>query len=150
MTKKLLSIFIVIVLIIAGGAFFAGMKYGQGKGSGSFSRAGFQNPSSEERQQRIQQAGTAGGFRTMGGNNRGNGFISGEIISKDDASITVKLPDGGSKIVFFSEATDITKSAEGTSGDLTTGEAVMVSGTSNSDGSITANLIQLRPEIQIP
>ena len=126
------------------------MKYGQGKGLNSFSRADFQNLSPEERQQRMQQTGTAGGFRTMGGNNRGNGFVSGEIISKDDASITVKLPDGGSKIVFFSDSTSITKSTDGAFDDLETGKTIMVNGTTNSDGSVTATNIQVRPEMEVP
>lgn len=148
--KKILPIFILVVLVVAGGAFFAGMKYGQSKSSNSFTRGDFQNFSPEERQQRMQQAGAAGGFRVMGGNNRGDGFVSGEIISKDDSSITVKLPDGGSKIVFFSTTTSITKSTDGVSSDLETGKTIMVNGTTNSDGSVTATNIQIRPEMQIP
>jgi hypothetical protein len=148
--KKILPIFVLVVLIVGGGAFFAGMKYGQSRGSNNFSRADFQNLSPEERQQRMQQTGAVGGFRAMGGNNRGNGFISGEIISKNDTSITVKLPDGGSKIVFFSDSTSITKSTDGVSGDLETGKTIMVNGTTNSDGSITAANIQIRPATEVP
>jgi hypothetical protein len=148
--KKILPILILTVLIVGGGAFFAGMKYGQSRGSNSLSRADFQNLSPEERQQRMQQTGTVGGFRGMGGNNRGNDFVLGEIISKDDASITVKLLDGGSKIVFFSNSTSITKSTDGAFGDLETGKTIMINGITNSDGSVTATNIQIRPETEIP
>lgn len=73
------------------------------------------------------------------------GFISGQIISKDDKSITLKLLNGGSKIVFFSGSTKISKSVDGTTSDLETGKEISISGTPNSDGSISASAIQIRP-----
>lgn len=144
--KKILPI-VIIVIIVAGGAFFAGMKYGQSKSPANLSRGNFQNMTPEERQQRAQQMGTAGvGF---GGGREGSGFASGEIISKDDKSVTVKLQDGGSKIIFFSDTTEVGKFVDGTSNDLEIGKTVIVNGTTNSDGSITAQSIQMRPETPI-
>ena len=144
--KKILPI-IIIVILVAAGSFFAGMKYGQSKSSANLSRGNFQNMSPEEQQQRIQQMGTAGvGFR---GNREGSGFATGEIIAKDDKSITVKLPDGGSKIVFYSETTEVGKFVDGASTDLEVGETVIVNGKTNEDGSITAQSIQMRPEMPI-
>jgi len=145
--KKILPI-IIVVIIVAASSFFVGMKYGQSKNSGNLSQRNFQdfeNLSAEERQQRIQQMGAAGvGFR---GNREGSGFASGEIISKDDKSITIKLPDGGSKIIFYSETTAVGKFVDGTSSDLEIGKIIMANGKLNEDGSITAQLIQLRPNI---
>jgi hypothetical protein len=69
----------------------------------------------------------------------------GDIISGDDKSATLKLRDGGSKIVFFSDNTAITKFTQGAKSDLVVGESVMVEGTNNPDGSITATTIQIRP-----
>lgn len=103
------------------------MKYQQSKGpSGRFGN--FQN----NRNGQFQQRG-------MGRP------VSGEIISSDDKSITVKLQDGSSKIVLFSDKTTINKASEGSKDDLKTGEKVVAYGTENSDGSITAANIQLNP-----
>ena len=151
--NKLIAIVIATAVVVGGGAFYGGMKYAQSKvPQGRLSQADFQNLqnfSPEERQQRLQELGAnAGGFR--GGQRGGNagGFTTGEIISKDDKSVTVKLRDGGSKIVFLSDSTEITKSAAGTLSDLEVGKNISVNGTTNSDGSITAQLIQLRPNLQ--
>ena len=133
--------------MVVAGSFFAGMKYGQSKSSGNFSQRNFQNLSPEERQQRAQQMGANVGGRIRLGQGE-DGFAGGEIISKDDKSITVKLQDGGSKIIFFSDTTQVGKFVDGTSGDLEIGKTVMVNGTTNQDGSITAQSIQLRPSAE--
>jgi len=146
--KKILPI-IVIVIIVAVGSFFAGMKYGQSKNSDNLSQRnfqGFENLSAEERQQRIEQMGAnVGSMRLIG--NRDSGFVLGEIISRDNQSITVKMQDGGSKIIFFSDNTQVSKFTDGNSSDLEVGETVMVNGTTNQDGSITAQSIQMRPQM---
>jgi hypothetical protein len=154
MMKKILPI-IIAVVVIGGGAFYGGMKYGQSNpstNSGQNAGTGFANLSAEERQARIQQMG---GIAANGGQKRmqtGGGFVNGEIIAKDDKSITVKLPDGslpagqaGSKIIFYSDSTEIGKFVSGIIGDLEIGKTISVNGTTNSDGSITAQSIQIRP-----
>ena len=148
MTGKLISIAIAIVVVVGGGAFYGGIKYAEYKNPrGQFSRADLQNILPEERQQRLQQfGGASAGLRNVTqGNRTPGGFASGEILSKNDKSVTVKLQDGGSKIVFLSDSTKITKSAEGTLNDLEVGKNITVNGTANSDGSVTAQMIQLRP-----
>jgi len=142
--KKFLPIFIAIVIIVGGGSFYGGMKYAESKKSAAGARNGFANFGNltPDQQQRFGQVGGTGrtGARLGGAN-----VTSGEIISADDKSVTVKLPDGGSKIIFFSESTKITKSVDGSVADLTAGETIMANGTANQDGSITAETIQLRP-----
>lgn len=141
MAKKLLPI-IIVVIVVGVGAFYGGMKYGQSKGSQS--AGSFVNLTPEQRQARLQQFG-AGGVGAQRGTQTNGGFASGEIISKDDKSITVKLQDGGSKIIFFSDTTEIVKLASGTLGDLEVGKTVSVNGKANQDGSVTAQSIQIRP-----
>ncbi len=128
MKKSFLIITAVIaLLIIGGGSFYGGMLYGQRQKRS----AGF--------------PGQNAGISIRGGRQGGAGFNSGEILSKDDKSITIKLATGGSKIIFFSGSTEIGKFVNGTSDDLQVGETVMVQGQANQDGSITAQSIQIRP-----
>lgn len=132
--KKIIPI-VAVIILVAGGSFFGGMKYGQSNTSSS----GF--PGGDSRQ---NASGTfPGGVINRGGAN----LISGEIIAKDENSITLKLSSGGSKIIFYSGSTTIQKTTSGGAADLTVGKTVSVSGKTNDDGSVTAQSIQLRPAI---
>ncbi len=126
--KKYLPLIITAVLALAVG-FWGGMSYAgssaQNPGARQFANGSFAG---------RRAAGTAGG-----------GFTAGEIIAKDSKSITVKLQDGGSKLVFFSDATKIMHTTDASSSALAVGGFVAVSGGANSDGSVTADSIQLRP-----
>lgn len=131
--KNNVLIFAVILVIVAAGSFFAGTKYQQSQ-RGSFNF--------------TQNGGTRGRFGTgniTGGNNNSRA-IRGEILNTDDSSITVKLADGSSKIVLYSDKSTINKAQVGTKADLKAGEQVMVFGTNNSDGSVTAQNIQINPQ----
>ena len=136
--KKIIPI-IIISIIVAGGTFYGGMKYGQSKNPlSNLSRQNFQNLSSEQRQQ--LQANAGGNFQRGAGTN----LLNGEVIVKDEQSLTLKMPDGGSKIVFFSGSTKILKTTDGSIDDIGIGEQIMVSGEQNSDGSYIAQTIQER------
>lgn len=135
--KKTLPLIIVLIVVVAGLSFYGGMKYGSSKvGTTRNGLLNFNNLSDAERQQFQQRAAANRGF--------GVNFISGEIINKDDTSLTVKLRDGGSKIVFYSNSTEIGKIATGTSADLVVGTSVTVNGKSEQDGSLAAETIQIR------
>ena len=131
MNKKIKIIgLVVILLIIGGGAFYWGMSYGKSQATAAATAA------------RASFAG-ARGSRTGAS---GAGLISGSIISEDSSSITLQLPNNaGSKIIFYSGATTISKFDSGTVNDLANGATVSVTGTTNSDGSVTAQSIQIRP-----
>lgn len=135
--KKILLAVIVTAVVAGGGAFYGGMQYQKTK-SVSARVGNFGNLSAEERQARI---GNGAGALRQGVN---GGTVSGEVISIDADSITVKIADGGSKIVFFSTSTKIQKSTEGTKEDLKEGEQVLIMGLVNQDGSVSAQSIQLR------
>jgi hypothetical protein len=71
--------------------------------------------------------------------------VTGEILSADTNSITVKLQDGSSSIVLLSSKTTINKAATASAADLTVGERVSAFGQANADGSMTATSVQINP-----
>lgn len=73
------------------------------------------------------------------------GSTEGEVISMDDKSVTVKLPDGSTKIILYSSGTLYSNFLEAKKEDIKQGIKISVFGKSNSDGSLTADRIQLNP-----
>jgi hypothetical protein len=134
--KKIVSIVIGVVILVA--VFYGGMVYGKSKNSGPIGQFG------------VDMQNGLGQFNGIGGNKKINngGMTSGEIISKDDKSITIKLTDGGSKIIFFDTNTTVSKMATGALTDLVVGTQISSTGTTNSDGSVTAKDIQIRPQVR--
>ena len=140
--KNTILITTAVAIIVGGLSFFAGTKYQQKKQTvfrNQFQRSGQIIP------------GQGNGMRN------GNGFdssrqsfrpVNGEIISADESTIVVKMVDGSSKIVILSEKTEINKADTATKADLKIGEKVAVFGSENSDGSVTAQNIQLNPIIR--
>jgi len=80
----------------------------------------------------------------------GGGRVVGQIIGVDSKSITVKMSDNSSKVVLLSDKTIINKAATGTLSDLVSGVEVAVFGSDNSDGSVTAQSVQLNPQFGRP
>lgn len=143
MSKQILLIILAVAVVVGGVSFYGGMKYGEGKGfSGKFPRQNFQELSPEQRQQFVRR-NSGENFRQGFGPEPGTAFLSGEVINKDAESLTIKLKDSGSKIVFFSNSTEIRKFIKGSAADIEVGEQVVVNGDENSDGSYTAKIIQI-------
>lgn len=137
---KTLSIHIpiltLIALVISGGAFYGGMAFAKASVKSATSSGG-------------QFARAQGNMVRLGagGNARAGGAVtSGEVVSKTDNGFSVKLRDGGSKVVLVASSTTIGKMTEGSMADLSDGTEVVVMGTANSDGSVTASTVQIRPE----
>jgi hypothetical protein len=141
-----------VLVVVAGGSFYGGMKYAQHSRGARFAQGG---PNGA---QFFAANGQRGG-RFTGGN---GGFVAGTIVSKDASSVTIQLggPNAsstndspstgsgqaiGSKIVLYNSSTQVGKFNTGTSDDLKVGDMVTVQGAQNSDGSVTAQMIQIRP-----
>jgi hypothetical protein len=135
-TKQIVTL-IVVAVVFAGGGFFGGMKYQQSKTPAVAARTG--------------AFGGAGGFagRRPGGANGGS-FVSGQVLSSSANSMTVKNMAGGSQIVILAPSTQYRKAVDGTAGDLSVGSMVTVTGSTNSDGSLTAQSVQIRTATSTP
>lgn len=144
MKNQFMTAVIATAVIVGGGGFYGGMHYAATKNAAITQDSGYGG------------SGSAGRTRGMRGGN--GGFASGNIIALDDKSVTIALRSGGpgtsastfntgtgSKIVFLSSGTQVMKTVDGSTTDFAVGDQVMVMGTANSDGSVTAQSIQIRP-----
>lgn len=118
------SLFLIIISLTVG--FFVGLNYQKTRRNLGF------NQESQFNFQRKERA-----F------NQGNRPFLGEIIKKDSDSLTIKLRDGSTKLIFLTEKTSIIKAAKGNLSDLKEKENVFIFGVENSDGSITAENVQI-------
>lgn len=132
----------VILALVAGGAlgFFGGMTYQKSQKPNLAQNVMMQGNGN-------RQFGQGQGIRSSGPT--GGGAVMGEIIDSDENSITVKLEDGSSKIVLIGANTNINKSSEGLKSDLKNGERVVAFGTTNADGSVTAQNVQIGGQMRM-
>jgi hypothetical protein len=152
MKNQIIVAVVATAIVVGGGSFYFGMKYGTAS-SATAQSSGYANEN------------TSGGTRGAGGargqrGGAGGGFVSGDIIAVDNTGMTIQLRNSGgqgsstptegtgSKIVLFDASTQVMKTAQGSLKDLTVGEQVTTTGTANSDGSVTAQSIQIRPTPQ--
>lgn len=149
MQNKTMGMGVIIAIVFAAGGFYGGTTYAGSKtatrsATGSFAGGQF-----------AGRTGAAG-VQARGGTNA----VFGTVIAKDATSITVQLggpgatstngTNTGSKIVLLDSNTQIDKTVPGAATDLTVGTAVTANGTANSDGSITATNVQIRPMGALP
>ncbi len=120
---------IIVIIALVGGIFY-------GKGGASSQTAGKSFASSTR----------SGALRT----GTGGGFVSGQIISVDADSMTVSLANGNSQVVFYSSSTQVMEPTIVPASTLVAGTRVMIGGTANSDGSLTAQSIQVETGTSAP
>jgi len=133
MSKKIaVAVYVLSAIILAGGGFFGGVTYQKGKspvfGNGN----------------RLTAMGTPPSGTVNRNGRPGGSDNSGEITAKDDKSITIKLSTGSTKIIYYSDSTKVLKSEDGSKDDLSIGATISAMGTSNSDGSVSAENIQIQ------
>ncbi len=143
MKKWQIAVVAVTVVAVAVAALFGGRAWGQ---------SGSSNDAAET--QTAGQGPTYGDFLGApgggsmpagpgGANRSGGNLLGGSIIAADDSTVTIQTADGSTKIVLISGSTTISVTEEGSLADLVVGEQVAVTGTSNSDGTLTATSIRL-------
>jgi hypothetical protein len=141
MKNQQIIIPILVAIVVGAAAFFGGMQYAKA-----------QNPQGQQANRGgFGGRGGAGGFPRGSGTRGGNGGgVVGQILSADNNTLTVKLQDGSSKIVVLPENVMINKMAPAAKTDLTTGTNVAIFGSTNSDGSVTAQNVQVNPMFRGP
>jgi hypothetical protein len=127
---------VIIVVVVGALAFYGGTQYQLNKqSSGRNSLASGQYGVG---------TGRTGTRRT------GNGQpVSGKILNIDTSSITVELTDGSSRIVLLSDKTIFNTTTAVDKSQLKVGDKVGVFGTTNTDGSVTAQNVQLNPQFRM-
>lgn len=151
MQKNSIVIMVIAVLVVGAGSFYGGMVYGKSQvpastGGRNFSFNGQNLPGGSGQ----NFPGGNGAARTRGAGGNGGGFgggVSGQILSKNDTGFTIKSVDGGSRIIFLTSSTTISRQSTGTATDLNNGVDVVVIGDANTDGSINARNVQIRPQL---
>lgn len=120
------------------GSLVAGIIVGYTLGYSTFTH----QPSPTTAQNTRGSGAYAGGMMRGSGNGAG-GFLTGTVAAQDSGSITLNTRDGSSRVVLITPNTSVSKSVNGALTDVSVGSTIIVSGSTNSDGSISANLIQL-------
>ena len=152
MKSWMIAVVVVVVLAVGGGAFYGGMKFresqlkkdptallslmgGRQGNQGTFMRQGnAQFPGAPS----DGQSGTTGTGQT----GQARGGTMGTIESIEGNVVTIKTNDNKSVKVQTSDTTLVEKFSSVSVSDLEVGESIIVSGSTNDDGSITARSIQ--------
>jgi hypothetical protein len=124
------AIIAVLAAVLAGAlGFYGGVTYQKAQSPAGFAGgAGFP---------RGGQQGRPGGAN-------GSGLATGTVVASDAQSITIKTADGGSKTVFVSAQTEISKQQVLTAADVKVNDQVAAFGQA-ANGGIDARMIQIVP-----
>jgi len=132
MAKNNLLITIVVAVVAVGLGFFGGMQYSKTKTTNNMPTGGQRLGGPSGSQQRINsQTGAPVSPRP----------VSGDIISIDTNSITIKTQDGSTKILTYSSSTKVSKTTDGSISDLKVGDQVTAQGSESTQGTITTQNI---------
>ena len=132
MNKNTMMVLAIVLIVLAGvGGFVGGMQYQKTNSSSNF--AGGANGTFRQR------------FGMMGQNGQNFRPERGQVISFSNGTMTLKLSDGSTKLIVLPSNTNYLKTDTASQSDIKTGDTVTVLGTQNSDGSVTAQDVQLNP-----
>jgi len=121
MSKKLLVIIAIIVAL--------GVGFGGGILVGSHNKGVHSSKNGHKGHHALARKGSA---------------ISGKVLSESGSTITIQLSSGSTETIYTGSNTIYTQLTPITSSNISTGSTIMVIGSKNSNGSITADKIQLK------
>lgn len=119
----------IVWAIVAVAALVGGIFWGRGMAAGGnrqFTNGGF-------------SSSTRGGFRA----GSSGSIFAGQVSAISGSDITLQLQNGNSEVVLFSSSTPVTEPTNVSISKVTTGSNIVVMGTENSDGSVTASSIEI-------
>ena len=139
MKRWLIPVVAVLVVAVGVGCFFGGRATSGSNAKAASLPNGFPTSGS------MSGSGAQGAYGAYAGRGgRGGNMVIGSIIANDGTTITVKTSNGSTKIVMFSGSTTISKTETGSASDLTVGQEVTVSGSTDSaTGTVTATRISV-------
>ncbi len=135
--KKSFIVATIFVLFFSLISFYAGYKYSQGRKSVMNFGPGTERGGLAQGDSMITRQGERQG-------NINQNQVIGEIIKKDDNSITVKTGDASSVIIYLKEDIFVGKMAEVGKSELLEGNNVLILGSKGADSSFIAESIQIR------
>ncbi len=126
-----------LVVLVVGGSFFAGTLVGESRARQGLFQGRFGGQGGQ-----FQRQGQPPGGRPGGG-------IMGTIKSAQGDTLVLTTSQGDTQVQ-TTNATVVEKYTTASVGDLKVGERVVVSGTQNDDGSLTAQSIQSLRDFEAP
>jgi len=151
-----IAVLAIVVLALMGGSFYGGKLYGEKQAESAiptafrdrmaqFTDQGGQLPQFSEGDQSPQpgQGFAQGRFGGQTGQGGQGGGLMGQITQNDGNTLVISGMDGVETKVQVTDTTLIEKYASVSAADLEVGEQVIVSGSQNDDGSMTARSIQV-------
>ena len=141
--KKQVSLLIAVILVLlcSGVAFFGGYKCGQSKSGSKFDPI---NMKGELPSGNIPNGANNNTAKDGSKNTDSSGQVVGSISAISDNNLTVQMENGSSNIVYFSNNVYVGQMTEMSKKTLATGTAVLILGSSNSDGTFIAESIQIK------
>jgi hypothetical protein len=145
--KQIFSVSTIIISLITLAIGFAGGFIYQKSKTPAFARNG-----------QFQTAGGNSSNRSGARGTNGTGIpnqrimskeIVGEITSVDSSSLTIKTPDGGSKIIMISDSTTVNQATKVDKNSLKVGSQISISGDQNTDGTVTGKIININSAITV-
>jgi hypothetical protein len=131
MNKNSVIIMVVVAVLVGGAAFYGGMQFQKTQRGVAFGANG------------MRRFGAQGGIGAGGSGGIGSRAVRGEVLSNDGKTVTVKLADGSTKLILVSSTTVITEATKASDSALIQGKQVMVFGTDNADGSVSAQNVSI-------
>jgi hypothetical protein len=136
---------ILLIVVIVGGSFYGGMVYGKNQAQQELPVMGEYEGMPAGRGRFGGQPGTLPGANAGQMERAQGGSLFGEIESIGNGEMTITDQSGQRVKIYVTDTTLIQKQAEAALADLEEGETVIISGSQDEDGNITARSLQVAP-----